>query len=343
MAEQEESSLEVRDNALHPFASVGGNPQGSNPWHAQVLNQQLNAQLHIHLPQSDYEEARRVEYEAEAHHQRVLREVEEHSNEQTRIILRNVEFYANQQHEARVAVLRGRYEMQDHLLRTELQEREQQMLYAERQVAFQENRLQTVLDENATEMHQRHHQQLQYLNVEFRSRLESIKQGHQFAMLDEEMLASNEIDELSRQNNELQEQLDQAEALARDLLKQGQPQGKAEGSEATRAKDTGHSGPPPAANAESKTKVTEIPDFMKDLFEAGPASPKEGAKGGSAQAEASSPTSDKDKTAVLLEALQAITSKGDEKPKTKEADSVKVPDFPNPETYRSWKMQLEKP
>jgi hypothetical protein len=83
--------------------------------------------------------------------------------------------------------------------------------------------------------------------------------------------------------------------------------------------------------------VTEIPDFMKDLFEAGPASPKEGMKGGSAQAEASSPTSDKDKTAVLLEALQAITSKGDEKPKTKEADSVKVPDFPNPETYRSWK------
>ena len=28
----------------------------------------------------------------------------------------------------------------------------------------------------------------------------------------------------------------------------------------------------------------------------------------------------------------------EEKPKVKEAQSIKLPDFPNPETYRSWKI-----
>ena len=28
----------------------------------------------------------------------------------------------------------------------------------------------------------------------------------------------------------------------------------------------------------------------------------------------------------------------EEKPKVKEAESIKLPDFPNPKTYRSWKI-----
>ena len=36
--------------------------------------------------------------------------------------------------------------------------------------------------------------------------------------------------------------------------------------------------------------------------------------------------------------LKGETSAGNEKPKVKEAESSKLPDFPNPETYRSWKI-----
>ena len=43
----------------------------------------------------------------------------------------------------------------------------------------------------------------------------------------------------------------------------------------------------------------------------------------------------------MLEAaklLEKDTGAGEEKPKVKEAESIKLPDFPNPETYRSWKI-----
>ena len=42
---------------------------------------------------------------------------------------------------------------------------------------------------------------------------------------------------------------------------------------------------------------------------------------------------------VLLEAANLLKGEGaeEEKPKATEAESIKLPDFPNPETYRSWK------
>ena len=46
-------------------------------------------------------------------------------------------------------------------------------------------------------------------------------------------------------------------------------------------------------------------------------------------------------THEVLEAaklLKVETGAGEEKPKVKEAESIKLPDFPNPETYRSWKI-----
>ena len=36
----------------------------------------------------------------------------------------------------------------------------------------------------------------------------------------------------------------------------------------------------------------------------------------------------------------AIGKTDDDKPKAKEAETVKLPDFPNPETYRSWKTAV---
>ncbi|CAE7440996.1 CPK12 [Symbiodinium sp. CCMP2456] len=45
---------------------------------------------------------------------------------------------------------------------------------------------------------------------------------------------------------------------------------------------------------------------------------------------------------ILAEALKSAIKKpeDDDKPKAKEAESVKLPDFPNPETYRSWKITV---
>ena len=40
--------------------------------------------------------------------------------------------------------------------------------------------------------------------------------------------------------------------------------------------------------------------------------------------------------------LEALTSKSNEpeRPKVKEAESIRLPDFPSPETYRSWKISM---
>ena len=50
----------------------------------------------------------------------------------------------------------------------------------------------------------------------------------------------------------------------------------------------------------------------------------------------------KEATELLVEALKSMIKKfdDDDKPKAKEAETVKLPDFPNPETYRSWKITV---
>ena len=60
------------------------------------------------------------------------------------------------------------------------------------------------------------------------------------------------------------------------------------------------------------------------------------------QSEANEPAKPKEATEILAEALKAAIEKpeDDDKPKAKEAETVKLPDFPNPETYRSWKISV---
>ena len=60
------------------------------------------------------------------------------------------------------------------------------------------------------------------------------------------------------------------------------------------------------------------------------------------QSEASEPTKPKEAPELLAEALKSVIKKpdDDDKPKAKEAETVKLPDFPNPETYRSWKITV---
>ena len=60
------------------------------------------------------------------------------------------------------------------------------------------------------------------------------------------------------------------------------------------------------------------------------------------QSEANEPSKPKEATEILAEALKAAIKKpeDDDTPKAKEAEAVKLPDFPNPETYRSWKISV---
>ena len=46
--------------------------------------------------------------------------------------------------------------------------------------------------------------------------------------------------------------------------------------------------------------------------------------------------------AALLQATMMLSTKPEEesKPNVKEAESTKLPDYPNPETYRSWKISV---
>ena len=91
----------------------------------------------------------------------------------------------------------------------------------------------------------------------------------------------------------------------------------------------------------------QVPEEMKDLF-AGPkvfplssgnTTPREERATSSKDvhgvvAEKTSPE------ALLVKALQSMTGKGDDdgKPKAKEAETIKLLDFPTPETYRSWRI-----
>ena len=68
-----------------------------------------------------------------------------------------------------------------------------------------------------------------------------------------------------------------------------------------------------------------------------------GAEGSTAeQSETAEPTKLKEATELLAEALKSVIKKpdDDDKPKAKEAETVKLPDFPTPETYRSWKITV---
>eukprot|EP00439_Symbiodinium_sp_Y106_P048859 s4496_g6.t1 len=60
------------------------------------------------------------------------------------------------------------------------------------------------------------------------------------------------------------------------------------------------------------------------------------------QSEQAEPAKPKEPMELLAEALKSVIKKpdDDDKPKAKEAETVKLPDFPNPETYRSWKISV---
>ena len=131
---------------------------------------------------------------------------------------------------------------------------------------------------------------------------------------------------------------------------------------AQRPEDSFLQGTAPAENVPSpaslRTEITgkatsaipdpyQVPDEMKDLF-AGPqvypissgnTTPREGRATSSKDVPdvaADKPSPE----APLVKALQSMMGKSDDdgKPKAKEAETIKLLDFPTPETYRSWRI-----
>ena len=88
-------------------------------------------------------------------------------------------------------------------------------------------------------------------------------------------------------------------------------------------------------NILGRTQKFEIGDPVEDKAPEAEGSTAE-------QSEANEPNKPKEATEILAEALKAAIKKpeDDDKPKAKEAETVKLPDFPNPETYRSWKISV---
>ena len=127
----------------------------------------------------------------------------------------------------------------------------------------------------------------------------------------------------------------------RALLQSNPPQG---GASASDVQGPGHSWVPNLPNPR------EIPEQLQSTlrrtqkFNIG--DPVEtrapGAEGSTAeQSEPAEPTKLKAATELLAEALKSVIKKpDDDKPKAKEAETVKLPDFPTPETYRSWKITV---
>ena len=127
----------------------------------------------------------------------------------------------------------------------------------------------------------------------------------------------------------------------RALLQSNPPQG---GASASGVQGPGHSWVPNLPNPR------EIPEQLQSTlrrtqkFNIG--DPVEtrapGAEGSTAeQSEPAEPTKLKAATELLAEALKSVIKKpDDDKPKAKEAETVKLPDFPTPETYRSWKITV---
>eukprot|EP00439_Symbiodinium_sp_Y106_P024640 s6987_g3.t1 len=131
------------------------------------------------------------------------------------------------------------------------------------------------------------------------------------------------VSELREQNDDLQDRLDSAERALEKALEQANP-----------ATPKGQPTPAPSTPKAARTTT------------AGPAVAKAPSVAASPAADPGAPTSEVLSTG-LLETQMAILSrlrdlKGESKeesskPKVKEAETINLPEFPNPEAYRSWK------
>eukprot|EP00439_Symbiodinium_sp_Y106_P045700 s6612_g5.t2 len=171
--------------------------------------------------------------------------------------------------------------------------------------------------------------------------------------------------ELKDQNDELQERLDSAERALEKALEQAHPATpKGQPAPAPGTPSQNPFAAPKAPTAPLFATANAVPQSARNLFEsmnpggvtaspifrgtptAGPSAAKAPSVTAPPAAGLGAPTSDALSTG-LLETQMAILSrltdlKGEakeesSKPKVKEAETINLPDFPNPESYRSWK------
>ena len=267
--------------------------------------------------------------------------------------------------ESNISKIEVRAADRDKFLVSELQSLQEQNMAMQRDhagnvaiaEAIQAQRLQTVYSNEMVEFRRS--------NSEFL--LEQFSEQFSKFKLEESLRMSLTEDQMQAQNDELQEELVSAEkalkfyretANATDIPVPSTPSSKA----------SGYTGllTPPGISAPQGPQAPSphvIPDSMRGLFaqmNVGPPTTTE-AKGAPSFAQpAETPRSTTDPQIPVgnpsegapnptLEFLKAQTAlleaagllKGEsaqeEKPKAKEAETVTLPDFPNPETYRSWK------
>ena len=267
--------------------------------------------------------------------------------------------------ESNISKIEVRAADRDKFLVSELQSLQEQNMAMQRDhagnaaiaEAIQAQRLQAVYSNEMVEFRRSNSE---FLSEQFSEQFSKFK-------LEESLRMSLTEDQMQAQNDELQEELASAEkalkfyretANATDIPVPSTPLSKA----------SGYTGllTPPGISAPQGPQAPSphvIPDSMRGLFaqmNVGPPTMAE-AKGAPSFAQpaetprsttgpqvpvgnpsegAPNPTLEflKAQTALLEAAgLLKGESAQEEKPKAKEAETVKLPDFPNPETYRSWK------
>ena len=191
---------------------------------------------------------------------------------------------------------------------------------------------------------------ISFLKGKFSDELAEVQAEHRRVVTLEEVEFDSLIQDLSEQNAELQRRLGEAVRSSREAPLPHQedsfPQGTAPAE---------HVVPSPASlRTEFTGKAVsdlpdpnQVPEEMKDLFAGPKVFPL---SSGNTTPREERATSSKDvqgvveekpsPEALLVKALQSMMGKSDDdgKPKAKEAETIKLLDFPTPETYRSWRI-----
>ena len=330
----------------------------------QVNNLYRTQQQMIIIQQN--EDAERLRVEAERRHAEIL----EMARSQARVEMTELEQHADAQHRARLNVIGDRMgfvfqELQQQLLETQAALRDRsleldqatrdaqtlrmQNLQLESQggmILESEARLRAHFEQNEHSLanlritYERNREmQLEFLGDEFREHMQYEENMFTYAMYEEEQACDALIQDLAESNQRLQTELIEERTASAGASHQ-------QATTSTSAMPPGlgvpeSSLPQGGAAAASRSHVHDaklpdpfkIPDSLKGIFEKKP----QKFNLGNATPASQSPS---DMQEALAQALKTIASKDDSKPKTKEAETIKMPDFPSAETYRSWKTAV---
>ena len=253
------------------------------------------------------------------------------------------------------------YAASDDRLRRELQELENSKITYALDVQMQENMLAQKLQEEASSaIHESQHELIQQFQANFEQYRLRTQEEHRVT-----------VSELQEQNDELQERLESAErALEKSLQGHDTATPKGQPAQASNTPEPQQSSSfPSAPKAPMFSMPNVIPPSARELFRSmnpqaattahvppqhqqqqAPNDPQ----GFVPPGETAHPAAEhgapglgnqfllETQRAILasLENLKGNKSEGDSKPKVKEAEVIKLPEFPTPESYRSWKTAV---